>query len=184
MWSLLVHPQEDGTTSKTGERDLSLLMDSAWLQWMGPVYKAMRTGKGGDRLFEFGYGQFLLKFRAVVATLGKPAVVPYQIRHSGASGDRADDSRTPYEIQSRGRWRAMSSVERYEKAARLAIEAHGYPKELVEHIGKCEEAIEGVLGRNHEPPLAAGTMGTGRSKASKESTSRRRSRAVVACRGK
>ena len=44
----------------------------------------------------------------------------YVLRHSGASSDAWEERRDLSAIQRRGRWRAASSVRRYEKGGRLA----------------------------------------------------------------
>ena len=46
-------------------------------------------------------------------------MVPYLMRHSGASIDRATDVRDQVETTKRGRWAAARSVRRYEKRGRL-----------------------------------------------------------------
>eukprot|EP00974_Lingulodinium_polyedra_P103568 10026947-Lingulodinium_polyedra.AAC.1 len=35
-WSLLVHPEEGPSRSKTGEADVSIILDSAWCSFMEP----------------------------------------------------------------------------------------------------------------------------------------------------
>lgn len=161
-WSLLVHPMESGTTSKTGDRDISILLDSAWLSWMPPVYEELIKGDPELPLFEFNYAQFLMQFRKAVRALGLPSVVPYQLRHSGASADRGEDSRSLLEVQRRGQWRSVRSVQRYEKAARLATSAHRLRPEMREHTAQCEQALEGVVlyGRSTPPVPSAGGAGT------------------------
>ena len=50
----------------------------------------------------------------------KAKVVPYQMRHSGASIDMARRWRRLADVQKRGQWKTTRSVARYEKHARLA----------------------------------------------------------------
>ena len=47
-------------------------------------------------------------------------LVLYQARHSGPSIDRARGIRSLQKIKRRGRWSAESSVQRYERHARLS----------------------------------------------------------------
>lgn len=45
FWSLLVCPQERKATTKTGERDVSVMMDSAWSQgWLEPLLELLKVG--------------------------------------------------------------------------------------------------------------------------------------------
>ena len=144
-WSLLVHPVETGTMSKTGDRDVSILLDSSWLQWLGPGYREMKKGAATDRLFQFNYHQFVKAFHVACAELGMEKVVPYQVRHSGATADRGDNRRTLLEVQRCGQWRSVSSVQRYEKAARLATSIHMLGPELLAHAQECELQVSEVI---------------------------------------
>eukprot|EP00971_Amphidinium_carterae_P007934 157143-Amphidinium_carterae.1 len=51
------------------------------------------------------------------------------MRHSGASWDALTKSRSLQAIQKRGRWRAASSVSRYEKAGRVAVLFNALPEQ-------------------------------------------------------
>ena len=62
---------------------------------------------------------------------------PYAWRHSGPSIDRAQNRRSLQEVQKRGRWKQMKSVNRYEKAGRLGMSV----QELTsEQLAYCELA--------------------------------------------
>ena len=105
----------------------------------------MRKGAANERLFPFNDRQFVTAFEAACTELNVKKVVPYQLRHSGASADRGDNSRTIIEVQRRGQWRSVSSVQRYEKAARLATSVQRLGPELLAHAQECEQQVAGVI---------------------------------------
>ena len=63
------------------------------------------------------------QFKETCGRLGVPAV-PYMMRPSGPSIDRAQQFRPLDEVRKRGRWASHKSVVRYEKAARLSKAWH------------------------------------------------------------
>ena len=121
-WSLLVHRQ-GSRPSKTGEYDLSVVLDSYWLLFLTPVLELLQKEPPGVPVWGFGYPTVLSTLRQACINLGLKPVTPYQARHSGASTDRASNARTLLDIQKRGGWKTMKSVCRYEKGARLAQRA-------------------------------------------------------------
>ena len=80
-------------------------------------------------------------------------LVPYQLRHSGASHDRLAQARTLDECRKRGRWRSHRSLVRYEKAARVAQYWNDLPAAMRAHCEDCDARLEAVvLGRDPGPP--------------------------------
>ena len=160
FWSLLVHPSEGGTTSKTGEVDISMLLDSAWLQWAAPLWAALKEGPSSAPLWDFNYLDFLVVFRRCAAKLGRPTLVPYQARHSGASCDRAAGSRTAEETRRRGTWKSISSVMRYEKVARVAQSLDKHSKAHRDYFDLCVTLLPSLALRGGAvpapPPLGLG----------------------------
>ena len=63
-------------------------------------------------------------FKSATDTFGLIGLTMYQTRHSGASSDRVRGVRTLQEVQTRGQWKAFSSVTRYDKSSRLAADCH------------------------------------------------------------
>jgi len=113
-WSLLICPEELGEPSKTGEFDVSLLLDSPYLSsWMSkvlPVFKEQDRTSGNS---------------TTVSTCRSSRSVPASwawrhARHSGPSIDRVKHHRSQLEVQKRGQWKSTKSVHMYEKVARLA----------------------------------------------------------------
>ena len=117
-WSLILHPQEGRSRSKTGNVDETILLNSARLRWMAPVLRQIHQGPPESYILNLTYPEFSRQFSEVADAL-EVAVVPYQGRHSGPSIDRAERVRSAEEIQKRGRWKHHRSVTRYEKAGLL-----------------------------------------------------------------
>jgi hypothetical protein len=159
-WSLLLSPEERVERSKTGCADDSILLDSPWLQWLGPALQILKQGPREENLWGFDYPQYVKVFRACCEDL-QMHVVPYQARHSGPSIDRARGLRTQEEVQKRGRWASHKSLVRYEKAARLASTFNQLSADQRALCQACEDHIEAiVLGRALPeltlPPAAGG----------------------------
>lgn len=152
-WALLLSPEERPERSKTGDYDVSIALDSPWLtSWSGPLFKILKENHPEEELWDFDYSEYTKIFRKVTKELGIEQVTPYQTRHSGPSIDRARGYRTQSEVQKRGQWKAVKSVMRYEKAARLAATFNALPNDLQLHCRLCEESLgEIMLGRKGGP---------------------------------
>jgi hypothetical protein len=118
-WSVVTSLSETSDISKTGTKDDSILMDSPWLHFLGPLMSQLSKGKPLEPVWSFDYSEYLSVFHECCLKL-KLSIVPYQARHSGPSIDRARSFRTQEEVRKRGGWMSRSSVARYEKAGRLA----------------------------------------------------------------
>ena len=118
-WSLVTSLSETSDISKTNTKDDSIMLDSPWLQFIGPLLEVLAEGERMDRVWGFDYGEYLSVFHSCCQDLGLD-VVPYQARHSGPSIDRAVGLRSQEEVRKRGGWVSRQSVARYEKAGRLA----------------------------------------------------------------
>ena len=93
-WSMLLSPEEQGTQTKTGEFDTSLILDSPYLQsWGDRLFEELKKGHPEERLWDFDYGEYNRSFREAAKRLGV-VVTPYQTRHSGPSIDRSRNYRS------------------------------------------------------------------------------------------
>ena len=122
-WVALVNPEELKVASTTGDKDVSAAVDSDWLAWADLLWSALTVSDLDAALFGFDYPSLAAKCRRAVTMLGQEKVVLRQLRHAGASCDRADASRTLVEVKKRGQGASESSVRRYEKSGRLASSA-------------------------------------------------------------
>lgn len=108
VWSLLVRPAEPLPTKNKDFKDLgdSMLWEILGLMWMTKHLRVWRRQK--DKV----------TWRLAHASRrpGLPHVVPYSLRHSGASRDAVGRARALQEVQKRCRWRGHRRLVRYEKA--------------------------------------------------------------------
>ena len=77
--------------------------------------------------------------------------MPYMARHSGPSIDWMSGLRDFLEIQKRGRWLQFKSVQRYEKAARLAEVTNSLSAASVAYMKVAEARLEAVLLHRAKP---------------------------------
>ena len=157
-WGLLLFPEERPERSKVRTADNSIFLDQEWFQSLKSVLAALRQACPGACLWPFSWRHFLKEFRRSALRLGVKALVPYQMRHSGASIDRASETRSLTEVMKRGRWSTLKSVARYERATRLAHTFHNYSVAQQNHARACElvfaDAIQGRLAGALAPPCA------------------------------
>ena len=120
--ALLLHPSEEIVTSKTGENDETIIIDLPWLAILLERLKRLRPANETvagcpaselRRLILRAFDLLLLHQEFGQQNL-------YVIRHSGVSADWLRARRTRRSIQDRGRWRAATSMRRYEKGGRAA----------------------------------------------------------------
>ena len=152
-WALLPAPQELAVSTKTGEYDHSVALDSKFLKpWADTLFTALKTQAPDTNLWNFTYGQYLASFKAACRMIHLE-LSPYQTRHSGPSIDRARQWRLLHEVQKRGNWRSHKSVMRYEKSARLALSYQSLPPAVRHHCDMCEPLVGDVLLGRKPPPL-------------------------------
>ena len=113
---LLLHPDERGVCSKTGELNESLAIRRPWLSDMMCEWASSRRS---EMMWDHTAAQMRKLFLAAAHQLHlqKWRPVMYMGRHSGASLDRLQDVIPLREVQRRGRWNSETSVRRYEKRA-------------------------------------------------------------------
>ena len=137
----MAHPYEDAPVSKTGEKDVSILLDSGWLERTSPINEKLTQGPAVADMWGSSCPESLPNCRQAACLLGRPDLVPYQVRHSGASTDRADGSRTQEEIRARRGWTTASSAARYRKVARMAQTIARHPEPMRNYFAKCSEEL-------------------------------------------
>ena len=150
-FSLLLHPEELKVPSKTMDFDVSILLDSPYLQWAGPILSSLRQ-QARDPVWGFDYWTYLKHFRAVATRLNIK-IDPYQTRHSGASIDREARWRSLPEVKQRGAWKTDKSVARYDKHARVGHSAQSYPPLLATYFDQCEACLADIFLRGRLVPL-------------------------------
>ena len=170
-WSLTLHAREDEVASKTEEFDQAQLLDLGRQASLGPALAALLEARFGAQwrqvalkrpagaatappLFTISSDQATQAFDRAVQALGLRrvgVVCRYQLRHGGASHDAATGARTLDQIRHRGRWRAHSSLRRYEKGARLGEVLERLPAALRAHALRCADLLGDVAVGRRQP---------------------------------
>ncbi|CAK0819536.1 unnamed protein product, partial [Prorocentrum cordatum] len=136
---------EGNLRSKTGESDDSIPLDSRRCGWMDAIDQVFsRRPQGSERLLDWSYREYVGVFRRAAANLNW-TVVPDQGRRTGASADRAENLRTQEQAMKRGRWQALRSVRRYEKAGRVNQARREVDAEDQDHVWLLVRKIEGIF---------------------------------------
>jgi len=146
-WALLLAPSALGRPSKTKEFDESILLDMLWIPGLHQFLMRLKTGLGSRRIFPMDYLEFLTSFRRCAETAGVAGLAPhpYSLRHGGASHDVLYGLRPIALVKRRGRWKADSSVRRYEKHARVLREIERLPAQTVAYAQVVERRLVPIL---------------------------------------
>ena len=142
-WCLLASPEDAGVPGKTGTYDDRFVLDSSYLA--GQVLTVLRADGSSACVWAFDWPDFLRQWRLSKARLGVRDLVPYMLRHSGASIDRQSHARLHTEVQKRGIWKQHRSMARYEKGARLGATAATYDLRLRAYLDACDGQLEAAL---------------------------------------
>ena len=121
-WSVVLHPQERGVTSKVGAQDECLVFDNQEFDLVVPMLEwLLSTVPEGKQYFPVSAGQWQQALRAAARRLFPSLAEPtlYQLRHGGASHEALTQFRDTEALVRRGRWQSLRSVKRYEKGGRV-----------------------------------------------------------------
>ena len=143
VWSMATSLSETSDVSKVGTKDDSIMLDSEWLPWRryGSCVE-LQLPRAPDGVQAKQCAEEL-----------KIAVVPYQARHSGPSIDRANKSRDLDEVRKRGGWLTRQSVNRYEKAGRLAATWQKLDHSVQSACKPAERHLESIILGHPYPPI-------------------------------
>ena len=150
-WSLLLHPASRGARSKVGESDETILLNSRRLAFLTPALAVLAREQPDLRLWSFDYASLY----RVIAEVGKAmniALVPYIMRHSGVTIDRAENARSVEECQKRGRWKHPASMRRYEKSGRLGDSWRLLSPTLQTHCRQMKARLAEIVVGGAQPP--------------------------------
>ena len=114
---LCIAPAERGVATKTRTFDRAVYFDTADIQLETALLKFAGNRKGKEKLFKLTTGQHASNFSAAaeLVGLGPEDLELYQCRHGGPSRDAMLSRKTMTEIQDRGDWQTLKSVQRYRK---------------------------------------------------------------------
>ena len=151
MWALLLHPTEGVKTSKTGEHDESMLLDSAGFEWMAqPLQELLARRPRDGPLWPFSHDEYVEALHMAIKTLGLEAFINavYAFRHAGASHDLLLGKRTFQEVKDRGRWRSDMSMKRYAKPAQSLEQLGALPLSVVDFGTEVELHLHQIFQEN------------------------------------
>ena len=134
-WSIVFRLTEDFMPTKSGTFDEALLVDGVMWEWMNPFLRQLFNSlKDDQRLLPRSSTQMHEQVRTVVANLGlsEMYIEWYSVRHGGASHDAVTKVRVTSDIKKRLRHVQDSTVKRYEKSGRLALELKKIPENLLQ----------------------------------------------------
>ena len=120
-WALIFFPGDRPEVSKTNTQDDTVEIGAYGREWLRKVASSLATRRqAAASLFGLRLPQLqkFLAFGLAEARLSQFKVTPHCLRHGGASADAAAGSPAP-EVQFRGQWRDMRSVQRYMKKGAL-----------------------------------------------------------------
>ena len=141
-WAILLHPV-GGVGSKVGEHDESLILDTPGYEFIGNHLQRLKDRRP-ILLWEWN----LAEYNAALDNFSKAAkveafnLVPYSMRHAGASHDVLAKVRSIAEVKLRGRWRSDSSLQRYSKPAQSQQMAHELPPEVAAFGKLTQESLD------------------------------------------
>ena len=103
----------------------------------------------GQQLWRFSLLQLRREFLRIVPLVGLARWTPvlYMARHTGASLDRLENRISLEEVRRRGRWRAESSVRRYEKRALIQEVYASLADEQRRYCQRAEQQLVRMLRR-------------------------------------
>lgn len=149
MWSVLLHPREDLAPSKTGSFDDSVPLD---LPEHPGVIAALSMLKArlrpDEKLVPMNIATYERLFNQAATGAGVSGLdpLPYCLRHTGPSHDRAENRRSLMEVKKRGRWASDASVRRYEKGGRVSQRLQTLSLATQRRCADAESHISMILG--------------------------------------
>ena len=158
-WQLLLFPESRPDRSKTYAANDSIELHCVWCPLLALTAAAMHSGPANQLVFPFSYPAFLKEWHIALKMTGLIGIlVPYCARHSGPSIDAAKSVRTKLEIQTRGRWASVKSVERYERRARLTQSWNKLTASQQAHAKFAESHLEGMLRGSVSPDVSSAPL--------------------------
>lgn len=126
VWGIMIGLSEEGTPAKNGEFDECVFLDTPSRLHVNDIITGLvrRAKINGNAIFDqLTLEQYEKQVQAAATSvaLGHLKLVPHMLRHSGASHDAFHELRSFKEIQVRGRWKAVKSLNRYKKPGLMLL---------------------------------------------------------------
>lgn len=130
-WGVLFGNAEFGERTKSGTSHDAVFADSMHRSWCQSLLKRISKSCPGkdEAVFTTTLAQYEDACRSFSRAfhLAPGIFTPHVLRHSGPSYDIIHEYRNLQQIQTRGRWAAAASVNRYRKPGRLLIQSSQLP---------------------------------------------------------
>ncbi len=141
-WGLVLRPFEQGRAAKSGEFDEAVMIDRPDLPALDLWCSVLRKRSPRRPVWAFSQNEYSRHLKELLARiqLDHMGLDTYSIRHGGASSDRLDRRRSLAAVKRRGRWRADTSLRRYEKST-IALRQ-------VERMGEAAQSYGRLVDRN------------------------------------
>ena len=115
------------------------------IPWFPETLEVLADGPQEEKIFDFGYQDYVKEFTRTRRRLKIKKLVPYQARHSGASIDLCLSYRSIAEAKHRGRWGSEKSMLRYNKSAKLAQSLKQFSSRQLDYFRTAESRLEALF---------------------------------------
>eukprot|EP00438_Fugacium_kawagutii_P027263 Skav214356 [mRNA] locus=scaffold86:498779:503145:+ [translate_table: standard] len=152
-WGVIVGLTEDAIPSKSGEFDECVFADSPGRSDVNLVLSLLAKRRVGEHASLFSpltpkrYNLHIQQ-AAEAAGLSFLHLTSHHLRHSGASHDAYYKTRTLKEIQTRGRWKAANSVNRYRKPGRMLLSQASVSRQIWKQAETARMKVVQSLSQN------------------------------------
>lgn len=145
-WGVMVGLSDDGVPAKNGEFDECVFLDTTARPDVNQVASLLvKNACSADGML-FGtlsleQYEKQIKQAASAVSLGHLNLCPHMLRHSGASHDAFHQERSLKEIQVRGRWKAVQSVNRYRKPGLMLLRQSSVPRSVWKKADQSRQLV-------------------------------------------
>lgn len=153
FWDVVTGALEGGKPTKTGQWDISVPLDMKD-EWLDDYLRALIDGRDpNEPLWNFNLMEYELCIKKAAVSSGQEAlnIVPYTLRHSGATVDLAMRRRTEIDVMRRGRWQSQTSLARYGKPGVLHKSLSKLSPEVQNHLAACEKNLKAIFAGKMAP---------------------------------
>eukprot|EP00438_Fugacium_kawagutii_P022824 Skav218924 [mRNA] locus=scaffold2031:23111:23944:+ [translate_table: standard] len=135
FWGIIIGNSERDEVTKTGTQDDTVLLDSHDRAFAVQILEMLYNHAKSPQSKLFGSTtlrayEVAMKHACQTAGLARFRFSPHSVRHSGPSIDSLQKSRAPEQIMSRGRWRTLKSIQRYQKPGQMLARMNLIPQPI------------------------------------------------------
>ena len=150
-WGVIFGNSEYGERTKVGATDDAVFADSPHRAWCEKLLKKIHKQCSGrdEPVFLTSLASYEDACRKFSTAYKLPSGIftPHVLRHSGPSFDVIHQHRSLQQIQVRGRWASLTSVNRYRKPGRLLIQSSRFPAVFQAKSSCLDAALTTILSK-------------------------------------